>query len=554
MAKTSKEKILVVESDPMVSDLIARQALGSQGYLVKVAEEAATAIQLAIAFTPDVVIANLDLPGLSGKDLMAALTSQNIEVPVVMIAEKGKEKDVIQAFRLGASDYVTAPVREAEVISVVERALLTVRARRERQRLSMQLKKTNAELQKRVDELTTIFSVGKAVTSITDQKMLFSKIVEGGVKITRADIGWLLLMDERAKKFILAAFLNLPKSLAGNLGKPWDDGISSLPALSGEPFTIHGDAMRQFQVSSLGKSAMVAPVKIQNQVIALLVVLRKAPKEFSKSDQAMLAAVSDYASISLVNARLFRALDEKASNLQKEVEQSHGKEKFKDEVVQGVGKQLDPILAEANGYIEMVLDGDMGDVANMRQLEMLEMVQQKLSHVSGIVQSMNLLQEFDVPNDLADIDIIDLAQQAYDRHAKKAERAEVKLLSDFPAAPMHVSADPAQIGLVFDSLLSNAVKFSRAGSEIKIIVEPTPKSQAHVSIQDTGMGISKADLENIFDRFYQSNGASVDQYGGLGIGLTLVKEIIDGHGGKVWVESMPNQGSIFHFTLLSSDG
>lgn len=553
MAKTHKEKILVVESDPIVSDLIARQALGSQGYLVKVAEEAATAIKLALAFTPDIVIANLDLPGLSGKDLIAALASQNIKAPVIMLAEKGKEKDVIQSFRLGASDYIPAPVREAEVIAVVERALLTVRARRERQRLSRQLKRTNAELQKRVDELTTIFSVGKAVTSITDQKMLFSKIVEGGVKITRADVGWLLLMDERVKKFILAAFLNLPKSLAGNLGKPWDDGISSLVALSGEAFTIHGDAIERFQISSIGKSVLVTPVKIQNQVVALLVVLRKAPKEFDNSDQAMLAAVSDYASISLVNARLFRALDEKASNLQKEVEQSHGKEKFKDEVVHGIGIQLDPILAEANGYIEMILDGDMGDVANMRQLEMLEMVQQKVGQVKGIVQSMNLLQEFDIPKEFVEIDITNLAQQAFDRHIEKAEREELRLLTDFSAVPIHVSADPAQIGLVFDSLLSNAIKFSNSGNEIRMKVEPAPENQAHVSIQDTGLGIKKEDLDKIFDRFYQSNGSSGDEYGGLGIGLALVKEIVNGHGGKVWVESTPKEGSIFHFTLLPSN-
>jgi len=245
MAAT-KEKILVVENDPAVSDLIARQVLRPQGFEVKVLTEASTALQQAIAYAPDVVIANLDLPGLSGKDFLAALASQNIDIPVIMIAALGQEHDVIQAFRLGASDYLRAPVREAEALAAVERAMKQVRARRERASLSRQLQQTNQELKKRVNELTTIFSIGKAVTSVTDHKDLFGQIVEGAIRISESDLGWLLLRDERSKEFILTAHQGLPKSLAKNLNQPWDDGISSLVALSGEPLSIHGQPLERF--------------------------------------------------------------------------------------------------------------------------------------------------------------------------------------------------------------------------------------------------------------------------------------------------------------------
>ena len=142
------ERILIVEHDPAIGDLIARQTLRPQGYETKVVTQAADAIQQAAIFSPDVVIANLFLPGLSGKDLMAAFTAQSIDIPVIMIAPEGKELDVIRAFRLGASDYVTMPMREAEVVSAVERALKQVRARRERQRLSEQLERSNIATRK----------------------------------------------------------------------------------------------------------------------------------------------------------------------------------------------------------------------------------------------------------------------------------------------------------------------------------------------------------------------------------------------------------------------
>ena len=159
----SQERILLVESDPEVSDLITRQVLKPLGYQVRVVGDATMAIREAIEISPDVVIVNMNLPGLSGKDLLVALSSQEFERPVIVIAEEGMEGDVIQAFRLGASDYLSWPVREAEVVSAVERALGQVRAEHERERLSQQLEKTNSELQRRVRELTTIFGIGKVL-------------------------------------------------------------------------------------------------------------------------------------------------------------------------------------------------------------------------------------------------------------------------------------------------------------------------------------------------------------------------------------------------------
>ena len=90
---------------------------------------------------------------------------------------------------------------------------------------------------------------------------------------------------------------------------PLDDGITGLVALSGETLSIAGDPLRKFRVANLGKAACAVPIKIQKEVIGMLVVLRRENRPFEKTEQALLEAVADYASISLVNARLFRALN-----------------------------------------------------------------------------------------------------------------------------------------------------------------------------------------------------------------------------------------------------
>lgn len=308
----SGERIVVVENDPDIGDLIARQALRPLGYQVTVVTDATAVLQQSLQTPPDLLIANLNLPGLNAKDLMIALNSQGLNVPLIVIAEKGQEEDIIEAFRVGAVDFLRWPARDAEVVSVVERALRQTHETRARLRLDKKLQSVDAELQRKVHELTAIIAIGKAVVSIKDQRQLFTKIIEGAVQVAEADIGWLMLRGESSKAYLLAAHRNLPDGWAKKMHQPLEDGISSLVALSGETLLIHGEPLEKFKVAALGKSAAVVPIKMQNEVIGLLLVLRKAEKPFNSNEQILLEAVADYASISLVNARLFRALEQAA--------------------------------------------------------------------------------------------------------------------------------------------------------------------------------------------------------------------------------------------------
>ncbi len=360
MTPPPAERILVVESDPDVSDLIARQALQPLGYRVTVATDGATAIRQALQFQPDVILANLNLKGLSGKDLLVAFSSQGITMPVIVLAAQGDEPNVIQAFRLGAYDYLLLPARETEVVAVVERALKQMREGRARQQLDAQLKKTNAELQRRVRELTTIFSVGRAVISVTDQHVLFTKIVEAAMTVAEADMSWLTLKDERSKTFLLAAHRNLPNAWAQKVGQPLDDGVSTLVAMSAESLSISGDPVKKFKISAVGKSAMVMPIKVQNEVIGLLTVIRKNERAFGDGEQTLLEAIADYASISLVNARLFRALAQTA-------EAAQTGEKNKNEMLEAMRKQVRATMQTSLYPLELLLGGKMGPLTEEQQ-------------------------------------------------------------------------------------------------------------------------------------------------------------------------------------------
>ena len=309
MASTG-DRVLLVENDPEVSDLIARQVLISEGYDVDVVADSSSAIKQAVVNPPDLIIADLSLPTLSAKDLLVALTSQGIHTPVLVIAGKGQEQAIIQAFRLGAADYLLWPARDAEVLSAVERVLGRVHEARYRQRLDLKVSELNRELQRKTRELTAIINIGKAVVSITDHRVLFQKLVEGAAQISNANIAWLLVRDNENRSFLLTAQRGLPEAWAKKINLPLDDGISGLVALSGETLSISGEPLAKFKVASLGKSACAVPVKIQKEVIGMLVVVRAEAHPFEKMEQTLLEAVADYVAISLVNARLFRVLND----------------------------------------------------------------------------------------------------------------------------------------------------------------------------------------------------------------------------------------------------
>lgn len=353
---SSGDRILLVENDPEISDLIGRQALRSVGYRVDVVSDSSSAIKHSVQSPPDLIIANLNLPGLSAKDLLIALTSQGVTTPLLVIARKGQEQDIIQAFRLGAADYILWPARDAEVVSAVERVLSRVHDLRDRQRLDLKLSDAKRELQKRMRELTALIQIGKAVLSNADQRSLLQKIIDGAVQVSDANIAWLLIRSDENKSFLLTAHRGLPDVWARKMNTPLDDGVSGLVALSGESLSIAGEPLLKFRVANFGKAACAVPVKIQKEVIGVIVAVRQDMRPFEKIEERLLEAIADYASLYLVNARLFRALNDT-------MQSSREVEKRQNAVVESIRGAIMNDLKAATYPIDLLLTEMTGNLS-----------------------------------------------------------------------------------------------------------------------------------------------------------------------------------------------
>jgi GAF domain-containing protein len=153
-----------------------------------------------------------------------------------------------------------------------------------------------------------------------------------------------------------------------------DDGVSALVALSGETLAMEGDPLLRFRIVNLGKSVCVVPIKVREEVIGMLIVVRKEAKPFSKTAQALLEAVADYASISLVNARLFRALNESAQSAKEAQRRQNA-------VLENIRSSVSEELRAAIYPVDLLLTGKPGALTD-EQKQALQTARAALQRLS----------------------------------------------------------------------------------------------------------------------------------------------------------------------------
>ncbi|MCS6909314.1 MAG: response regulator [Anaerolineales bacterium] len=376
---TQSEKILVAEGESEVLDLVAQQVLTPLGYPVATATNGPAALQAALKFQPDILITAFDLPGLSGLDLLTALRSQQSSAYVIMLGTKGSEQHILEALRLGARDYLTKPVREAELVAALDRATEELRLRREREQLAQKLTLANQQLERRLRELTTLYGIGKAVTAITDLNQLFARLLDGARQVTESEIAWLMLTDEQhANKLVLRATRNVPPLAGLKLNQPWDDGLSNLLLLSGEGITLAGEPLAKMNAGRIVKAAVAVPIKAKDQVMGVIVAGNKTGKPFTERDQAMLSAVADYATIALMNARLFQEIEARARALQlsyDELRKAGG-----DAAAAARFKEVQSRLQHIHASLDAVLRGEVGPLSP-KQAEVLRLIADRIDQI-----------------------------------------------------------------------------------------------------------------------------------------------------------------------------
>jgi signal transduction histidine kinase len=147
------------------------------------------------------------------------------------------------------------------------------------------------------------------------------------------------------------------------------------------------------------------------------------------------------------------------------------------------------------------------------------------------------------------MDLSGVVRETVEALAPLADERSVSLRVDLPAKLLPVEADPDRFRQVVQNLVDNALRHTPSGGEVRVVLRNNNGSGVHMVVADTGSGIGANDLPHIFEHFYRADESRARSSGGTGMGLAIVKSLVEAHGGRVTVESAPGTGSVFTVTL-----
>ncbi len=382
------DTILIVDNDPGGRELLREQVFAAKNFRVFEAKDGPDALLLLRQHAPDLVILDMRLPGLSGHDVLVAFKSQGYRGPLIAVDSSESTRSVIEAFRLGATDFVTRPVREAEMLAAVERGLGEVRLRRQRDALVTQLQSANRELEVHVRELTTLYEIGESVTAMRDLEHVFQHVLDGAISLTGADHAALLLRDDKSGKLVLRAGKNMRLSMLDRLGEPVDDQLANLVMTSRETLIVSGEGLRRFASAKDLYAVAYAPLTVQRTAIgALAVGNHQTRASFPEEYGRLLRSLANYAAIAIVSVRLSSMLEQRSKAVEDAYHELRARDAQRARQLQIVLSRLhQPLISVEAELIRLAQAADStGDRENSRRMSSLgHQVRQLITQVTSL--------------------------------------------------------------------------------------------------------------------------------------------------------------------------
>ncbi len=304
--------------DPAYHTSLRAALISQYGLQIKHTASGRIALELLRQTQPDLIVLNANLSDVPAGSLLAQLKAQNLTTPIILIDANGESAKTNFNYT-NIVGWVSQPVNAAELAALIQSALerplpggdlvLTKR---------VELIEANQQLTARVQQLQTLFEIGKAVTSQLELEAVLRQVVKAAVTLTDADESYLLLVDEASGNLYLRAEANLGVDEVKNFWVKVSDSIAGQVVQSGQPVVLAKDSHSVKVKTGLVVYALVnTPVKVGAQVIGVLGIdNRYQQRPFTPQDQLLLATLADWAAIAIQNAKLYAATTQMSRNLE----------------------------------------------------------------------------------------------------------------------------------------------------------------------------------------------------------------------------------------------
>jgi GAF domain-containing protein/CheY-like chemotaxis protein len=402
--------------------------------------------------------------------------------------------------------------------------------------------------------LGALVEVAKRLTSGLDLNEILSAIAaeagavfegEADFRIREGDELVLMGSTPGLRKFPFKERIRIGESLSGIVAEKGEPLLAENIHNDERVIAIHREAL---DPDMFGASVFV-PLSRDSRVLGVLAIHRPPGFGFAEGDLRIAASLADQAATAIHNARLFEALQRRTDELVRARDGAEAASRAKTEFLANMSHELRSPLNAITGFSDILLMQSQDEITRQLVPKMRD-AGKYLTRLIEDLLDFDRLESGDIRLDSGEADINGIIQEAVEvRRSQLPSGYEIACSFD-PECGL-VICDSARVIQVLMNLIDNAVKFSPDGGHIGVRTERHP-GEVHVSVRDNGIGIDPEEIGQIFDRFSQVESGYKRSSGGLGIGLSFVRELLELQGGRIWVDSERGSGSAFTFALPAS--
>ena len=436
-------------------------------------------------------------------------------------------------------------------------------------RTDMELNKTQEELDKKIIGLYALQRLSRAISTTLEESQIFKMIEATYLEDLDFEKACAFLWNAKEKKFVyhinigylkdeietIKCLLDSEKGLYFDLienGKT----ISSISLIKN--LSLKEKITEIFQVNSF----IICPILPKEGDKGLFFVgTESVDTTVDEGDEELITILANQLGQALENARLFektwhahqeleQKVEERTRELTLAVDEIEKISKRKSDFISAVSHELRTPLTSIKGYASILLTGKLGDIPQdvRERLDKINRHSDELVHLVNDLLDISRIESGKVTMRQEIQELKHIVEHAFDLLSGQLKEKQLDFSLDVPDDANSVSVDRSQIERVFINLIGNAIKFTPPQGKIAIRSYKMDK-EIQIDISDTGCGIPEKEQEVIFEEFYRVDNTINETAKGTGLGLTLVKRIIEAHNGKIWVKSKEGSGSTFSFTL-----
>ncbi|UYN90584.1 MAG: GAF domain-containing protein [Anaerolineales bacterium] len=392
-------------------------------------------------------------------------------------------------------------------------------------------------LRTRLERVQRVLEANRSLSATLQPEELVRAIVRAAAELTHSEQGALARYDPQSEALRLVFAPWLPNERREAISLPLENNPIGQAYRGLWPVLL--SEAHEAQPELEARSLLAVPMVADGIAIGVLCAVNKRDGEYDKEDVLVMESLAAQAAIALENAEMLHQARQSYTTMAE-------LDKLRNDFIAITSHELRIPLGLVLGhasYLKEILDGEA-----RQQSETIEKAALRLKQIVEDLSKIELAQSGTAVLRTQSFDVAAQMQTLLQAHEARANEAGIVLSSQIPADSIYITADANKLFVAVDHLLKNAISFTNPGGMVQVSLAEHPDA-VEIQVADSGVGIPAQDLPRIFDRFFQVEDHMTRRHGGMGLGLTITRTLVELQGGSVSAESVEGKGSRFTIRL-----